>query len=223
MVSRNPNNYRPLGGSARRYLDLTTGETLSRRHFDQLFRLPIQGYRSFEEKAAARGAPRAATGDRFYGVVRRIGAGERSLSRAARAEHISLATVHRLNRGRGTFTPQYAPGKTTGRNVLVGYAIHKAAGRVNFWTDDRAFHPDIPFDRQMLSVMSRYDIAVHVAMDKNDERLLVPYVGMVVYDVYGTPYHLLTDLNALYQVHYRDEDPDIAPLFTSEEVVLRAR
>jgi hypothetical protein len=54
-------DFRPLGGSSRRYLHITTGETLSRRQFDQLFRLPAQGYRSFEEKAAARHAPRPAT------------------------------------------------------------------------------------------------------------------------------------------------------------------
>jgi hypothetical protein len=113
--------------------------------------------------------------------------------------------------------------KTTGRNVLVGYAIHRAAGRVSFWTDDLVFHAGVLFDRTMLTDMSHYDIAVKAAMDKNDQRLLDLYAGVVVYDVYGTPYRPLTDLNALYQVHYRGDDPDIAPMFRSEEVVLSVR
>jgi hypothetical protein len=223
MASRNPSDYRPLGGSSRRYLDLTTSETLSRRQYDQRFRLPVQGYRSFEEKAAARRAPRASTIDRFYAVVRRLAGGERSLTRAARTEQIALATVHRVNQERGTFSPRYAPGKTTGRSVLVGYDIHRAAGRVGFWTDDTVFHEGVLFDRQMLSVMAHYDNAVRRAMDKNDPQLLDPYTGLIVYDLYGTPYQLLTDLNALYAVHTAAEPLDIAPLFTSEEVVLSAR
>ena len=223
MASWNPSDYRPLGGSSRRYLDITTGQTLSRRQYDQLFRLPTQGYRSFEEKAAARQAPRPSTLDRFYAVVRRLAGGERSLTRAARAEHISVTTVYRVNQERGTFSPRYAPGKTTARSVRVGYDIRRASGRVSFWTADLAFHDGVLFDRNTLSVMGRYDNAVRRAMDKGTPALLAPYVGVVVYDVYGTPYPLLTDLNALYAVHVAAEPLDIAPLFTSEEVVLDAR
>jgi hypothetical protein len=218
MASRNPSDYRPLGGSSRRYLDISTGETLSRRQYDQRFRLPAQGYRSFEAKAAARQTPRSTTLDRFYGVVRRLTGGERSLTRAARAEHIAPATVARINQGRGTFSRREAPG-----GVRAGYTIHRAAGCVSFWTSDQAFHDGVPFDPVMLRILARYDNAVQVAMDKNDQRLLDPYSGLVVYDVYGTPYQLLTDLNTLYAVHHAAEAVDIAPLFTSEEVVLSAR
>lgn len=223
MASRNPRDYRPLGGTTRRYFDVSTGETLSRRQFDQLFRLPAHGYRSFEEKAAARTAPRPSTLDRFYAVVRRLAGGERSLTRAARAEHISPTTVYRLNQHRGTFSPRYAPGKTTSRSVRVGYDIHRASGRVSFWTADTVFHDGVLFDRDMLRVMARYDNAVQWAMTKNAPQLLDPYVGVVVYYVFGTPYLLLTDLNVLYAVHAATEPLDIAPLFTSEEVVLSAR
>jgi hypothetical protein len=223
MPSRNPADYRPLGGVTRRYFDTTTGETISRRQYDQMFRLPAQGYRSFEEKAAARHAPRPSTLDRFYAVVRRLAGGERSLTRAARAEHTTLTTVYRVNRKRGTFSPRYAPGKTTGRHVLVGYDVRRAAGRASFWTADLVFHDGVPFDREMLRVMAHYDNAVRWAMDKGAPGRLDPFVGVVVYDVYGTPYLLLTDLNALYAVHVAAEPLDLAPLFTSEEVVLDAR
>jgi hypothetical protein len=223
MPSRNPSDYRPLGGTSRRYRDLTTGETLSRRQYDQRFRLPVQGYRSFEQKAAARQAPRSPTLDRFYAVVRRLATGERSLTRAARAEHVSPTTVYRINQTRGTFSMRYAPGKTTVHQVRVGYDIRRAAGRVSFWTSDLTFHDGVPFDPIMLRVMSAYDNAVKVAMDKNDQRLLEPYAQLVIYDVYGTPYQVLTDLNTLYAVHEAAEAMDIALLFTSEEVVLSAR
>jgi hypothetical protein len=223
MASRNPSAYRPLGGSSRRYLDTTTGATLSRRQYDQRFRLPAQGYRSFEAKAAARQAPRPSTLDRFYAVVRRLAGGERSLTRAARAEHIAPTTVYRINQARGTFSPRYAPGKTTARSVRVGYDIRRAAGRVSFWTVDLAFHDGVLFDRDMLRVMARYDNAVQWAMDKGAPQRLDPYAGLVVYDVFGTPYPLLADLNALYALHTAAEPLDIAPLFTSEEVVLSAR
>jgi hypothetical protein len=223
MPNRNLSDYRPLGGSSRRYLDVTTGETLSRRQYDQRFRLPAQGYRSFEAKAAARQAPRPATLDRFYAVVRRLATGERSLTRATRAEHIAPTTVSRLNQACGTFSPREAPGKHPGRQVRMGYDIRRAAGRVSFWTSDQTFHDGVPFDPVMLRVLARYDNAVQTAMDKNDQRLLAPYVGLVVYDVYGTPYQPLTDLNTLYAVHAAVEAVDIAPLFTSEEVVLDAR
>jgi hypothetical protein len=222
MASGNPSDYRPLGGRSRRYLDITTGETLSRRQYDQRFRLPAQGYRSFEEKAAARHAPRASTLDRFYAVVRRLAGGERSLTRAARAKQIALATVQRVNQGRGTFSPRYALGKGTGRGVLVGYDIHRAAGRVSFWSADAVFHEGIPFDRQMLIIMAHYDNAVRWALEKNNQQLLAPYTGLIVYDLYGNAYQPLTDLNALYAVHVAAEPLDIAPLFTSEEVVLGA-
>jgi hypothetical protein len=223
MPSLRATEYRPLGGTSRRYLHITTGETLSRRHFDQLFRLPAQGYRSFEEKAAARHAPRPSTLDRFYAVVRRLAGGERSLTRAARAEHIAPTTVYRVNQQRGTFSPRYAPGKTSGKHVRVGYDIRRASGRANFWTADGTFHDGVPFDREMLREMARYDNAVRWAMDYGDPHRLDPFVGRVVYDVYGTPYRLLTDLNALYTVHEAAEPLDIAPLFSSEEVVLNAR
>src|SRR5262245_9197713 len=108
MPSPHATDYRPLGGSSRRYLNPITRETLSRRQFDQRFRLPAQGYRSFEEKAAARYAPRPTTLDSFYAVVRRLATGERSLTRAARAEHIAPTTVYRVNQQRGTFSPRYA-------------------------------------------------------------------------------------------------------------------
>jgi hypothetical protein len=223
MPSLRATNYRPLGGTSRRYLNTITGETLSRRQFDQLFRLPAQGYRSFEEKAAARGAPRASTVDRFYGVARRLAAGERSLTRAARAEHIAPTTVYRLNQQRGTFSPRYAHGKTSGKHVRVGYDIRRAAGRVSFWTADGTFHDGVAFDREMLREMARYDNGARRAMDHGDPHRLDPFMGRVVYDVYGTPYRLLTDLNALYAVHEAAEPLDIAPLFSSEEVVLNAR
>jgi hypothetical protein len=223
MPTQRATEYRPLGGSSRLYLHTITGETLSRRQFDQLFRLPAQGYRSFEEKAAARHAPRSSTLDRFYAVVRRLAGGERSLTRAARAEHIAPTTVYRVNRERGTFSPRYAPGKTTGKHVRVGYDIPRASGRASFWTADGTFHDGVLFDQDMLRVMARYDNAVRSAMDHGDPRRLDPFVGRVVYDVYGTPYRLLTDLNALYFVHAAAEPLDIAPLFSSEEVVLYAR
>lgn len=48
-------NYQRIpGDSARRYVSTSTGEIISRRQFDQIFRLPQQGYRSYEEKAKTR-------------------------------------------------------------------------------------------------------------------------------------------------------------------------
>jgi hypothetical protein len=223
MPSPRANEYRPLGGTSRRYLNIITGQTLSRRQYDQLFRLPAQGYRSVEEKAAARHAPRSSTLDRFYAVVRRLAGGERSLTRATRAEHIAPTTVYRVNQQRGTFSPRYAPGKTSGKHVRVGYDIRRAAGRASFWTADGTFHSEVLFDQDMLRVMARYDNAVRWAMDHGDPHRLDPFVGRVVYDVYGTPYRLLAELNALYAVHQAAEPLDIAPLFSSEEVVLNAR
>jgi hypothetical protein len=219
MPNPTPRDFRPLGGSARRYLNLATGETLSRRQYDQLFRLPAQGFSSYEEKAVARRAPRESTIGRFYGVVRRLTGGERSVTRAARAEHISLATIHRINRQRGTFSPRYVPGRT-GRNVRMGYTVDRAAGRASFWTSDLVFHDGVVFDRQMLSLLAHYDNDVQRAMARNDQRLLDPYASTFAYDVYGAAYRPLTDLNALYAVHAAAEPMDLAPLFASEEVLL---
>lgn len=54
MASHTPADYVYLGGATRRYLDTTTGQTLSRRAYDARFKLSAQGFRSYEAKALAR-------------------------------------------------------------------------------------------------------------------------------------------------------------------------
>jgi hypothetical protein len=226
MASSNPADYRPLGGGSRRYLDTTTGDTLSRRQFDQRFRLPRQGFATFEEKALRRAdrAPgetaRPATLDRYYGVVGRLARGER-LTRAARAEGTSPTTVWRLNRERAVIGKSYRPGARGPRGAVDRYVV-RYRGHATFWTPDGAQHDHVALDAMNVSLVGRYFNAVKKALDTGDDRVLRAFADAVVYDLHGRTYRLLTDLNALYQIHYAqlDADVDWEALFQSGEGVL---
>lgn len=220
--THNLTDYRPLGGKSRRYLDVTTGTTVSRRRYDQLFRLPAQGYRSYEHKAASLGAPQASTLDRFYRVVGRLSRGE-SLSGATKTEHISSATIWRLNEERGIIGKRYRAGKPGKMAVFAGYSI-TYAGIATFWTRDLTQHNDVPLDQKNLRLVARYENAEKKTRKTGDEQVLQAFVATPAYDLRGNVYYLLTDLNALYLLHDAQlaEGTDWDALFHSEEGVVYA-
>lgn len=197
----------PLGGSSRRYRNTHTGETISRRQYDQRFRLPHQGYRSYEEKAARRGQPRTSTTDRYFGVVRRLSSRQEPLGAAARAEGISPSTVWRFNEPRNIIGKRYAPGRPGRRARHVGYTI-TYQGVATFFTTDGALHRDVPLDARELSVVANYDNAIQRAKRTGDTRQLERYTGTVVYDVMGNQYALLTDSNALLALEAQEDLTD---------------
>jgi hypothetical protein len=226
--SHDPADYRCLGGTTRRYLDTTTGQTLSRRQYEQRFKLAGQGFRTFEEKALRRAgqAPgetaRPATLDKFYRVVQRLVRGER-LTKAARAEGTTPTTVWRLNQSRAIIGKSYTPG-ARGTHGAVDHYVVRYRGRATFWTRDGVRHDAVPLDEKNLRLVSRHSNAIKKALDTGDDRALRAFDTLLVYDLAGRTYQLLTNLDALYQIHEAQVDAavDWDALFQSGEEVLHA-
>jgi hypothetical protein len=229
MASNTAADYVYLGGRTRRYLDTTTGQTLSRRAYDARFKLSTQGFRSYEAKALARSRvgpeqepARPSTIAKYYRVAKRLAAGE-SLAAATRAEHLSPSTAWRLNEERGVISKMYRPGKRGGKAVFDRFSV-RYAGTATFWTSDGVRHDAVSLDQKNLRLLARYQNAQKQALETGDEQRLQAYAGTPMYDLHGNVYHLLTDLNALYAVHdaLLEEDIDWDALFQSGEGVLHA-
>jgi hypothetical protein len=200
MASLNPADYRPLGGSTRRYLDTTTGESLSRRQYDRLFRLGPRGLASYEQLAAKRAAagtapmPRTLSKiDRAVGRVLHLG---ESPTRAARAVHLAPETLRRYARPRGLLTYN----RRTRRGEVW------AGGRVSFFDAGSTLQTSY-FDQREIRTLSAYGQALQAAKQGRQAGLR-SFAGVTVRDVYGTEYQLLTDLDAYFALEAQQgEDP----------------
>ncbi len=178
-----------LGGLTRRYRNVNTGETISRRQYDKLFRLGPRGIKSYEALAGQRArqgfAPLARTKERIGNVVRRIAGGE-SRADALRAEGLSAATLRRREDDYGAIIYD----RRSKKNQLV------AAGRVSFYDASGVAHDDVLFGPRELRNMSAYMNAMRHALTTGNTAALSSFVGVTVYDVFGNPYSLLTNVDA---------------------------
>jgi len=182
-------DYIALGGLTRRYRNINTGETISRRQYDKLFRLGPRGIASYEQLAQQRArqgfAPLARTKERVGRVVERIARGEKR-SEALRTEGLSGVTLRRREDDYGAIVYD----RKERRNRLV------AAGRVSFYDAGGISHDDVPFGPRDLRNMSAYMNAMRHALTTGDTTALSSFVGVTVYDVFGNPYNLLTNVDA---------------------------
>jgi hypothetical protein len=213
MTSNNRADFVYLGGKSRRYLDVTTGQTISRRQYDQLFRLGPRGLSSYEalakERAHAGYAPLARTNERFYRVVERVLRTGVSSSQAAKSEHMNLETLRRYDRDRGLLHYN--------RRTKRG-EVH-AAGRVSFFDANGALHKAIPFDHKEIRTLSAYGQAVKAAK-RGRTAALASFADMRVKDVLGTQYRLLTNINAYLRLEQIYGDMDPLDFFQSGDVVV---
>lgn len=195
MASSNPVDYVALGGGARRFRDVTTGETISRRQYDKLFRLGPRGIPSYETLAKARARagfqPLRRTREAFGRVIGRVAAGER-MPAAARAEGITPTTIRRYDQRRGT----------------LAYNRHTrqwevwAAGTVSFFDAKGTLHRDVPFDHVEIAPLSAYGHALKAAK-AGRPAALASFRGLSVRDVTGREYTLLTNLDAYLMLEAR--------------------
>jgi len=181
-------DYIALGGRTRRYRNLTTGETISRRQYDTLFRLGPRGIPSYEALARQRArqgfSPLARTRERVGRVVERIHSGE-SRASALRAEGLSGETLRRYDQGRGVLIYNRRERRTE---------IH-AAGRATFYDANGVLHTDVPFDHREIRTMSAYLNAMRSALGGRPAAL-ASFAGVTVTDIFGNSYSLMTDADA---------------------------
>jgi hypothetical protein len=195
MASTNPGDYVALGGSSRRFRDMTTGATISRRQYDQLFRLGPRGIPSYETLARARARagfqPLRRTREAFGRVIGRVAGGER-MPAAARAEGVMPATIRRYDQRRGT----------------LAYNRHTrkwevwAAGTVSFFDATGTLHRNVPFDHIEIATLSAYGHALKAAK-AGRPAALQSFKGLTVRDVLGHEYTLLTNLDAYLMLEAR--------------------
>jgi len=202
MPSLPAGDYVYLGGKSRRYLNVATDQTISRRQYDKLFRLGPRGVSSYEalarQRAHAGFAPLARTEGRIQAAIERVFHTGVSPSQAARAEHMSPETLRRFDRDRGILRYN--------RSIQRG-EVH-AAGLVGFFDDADALHRRVPFDQRNIRTMSAYGAAVKAAKAGRPVALK-SFTDVRVQDVFGNQYGLLTNFNSylrLEQIH-GDIDP----------------
>jgi hypothetical protein len=215
----------------RGYANIRTGETLSRRQYDKRFGiLAREGFGSYEAKARARRAqgilPGAARGRetalaRYYRVVQRLRKGE-FLTRAAKAEGTTPATVWRLDQDRRIIGKVYKPG-AHGKHGAVDHYELRRQGMGTFWTRDGALHVHVQLDGKNIRVLARYLNATKKAKYTGDDSDLRAFDALPLYDVFGNSYELLTDANALMLLEEAyAEAGNVEELFQSGEGVLHA-
>src|SRR5262249_28151028 len=200
--------------ASRRYLDPTTGETISRRQYDKRFRLGPRGLSSYEELARQRARTGftglARTQDRIERAIARVLHTGVSPTKAARAEHLSPETLRRHDQRRGILRYN--------RRTRRG-EVH-AAGRVSFFDASGALHEDVLFDHQEIQTMSAYGQAVKAAKNGRPAALH-SFAGVRVQDIFGATYTLLTDENAYLRLEQIHSDMDPLDFFQSgDELVL---
>lgn len=127
--------------------------------------------------------------ERFLRAARRVVSGE-SLTRAARAEHISPETIRRINAERQVFGKRYDQ-----QGKFIGWAGGEYP-RFPVFTEEGRVHDEVPFDEKTASLMGQYWNAVDDAL-RGDDTKLRSFRGVTVYDLLGTRYRLQADANAV--------------------------
>jgi hypothetical protein len=204
-------DYIRLPGESRRCLNTTTGETISRRQYDRLFRLGPRGFTSYEKLAASRAtagaSPLRRTEARVRAAMARVIQGESATS-AAKAEHLSPSTLRRHSHG----TLRYNRATRRGE-------VH-AAGHVSFFDASGNLHRNVPFAYQTMRTMSAY---AHAVKDAKAGRVrgLKSFADVTVKDVLGNEYTLLADINGIEQ---REQvyGIDATDFFQSEDFLVAA-
>lgn len=203
-------DYVALGGLTRRFRNIHTGETISRRQYDKLFRLGPRGISSYEELARRRASPLARTKEKVGRVVERIFRGE-SRKEALRTEGLSAETLRRYDDGRGVLIYDRRTRRTQ---------VH-AAGSVSFFDALGVAHNDVPFDHREIKTMSAYNNAMRSALNgrRSGSAALASFAGVTVTDIFGNTYSLLTDVDA-----YRSVAGNIEPddFFKSGDIIVSA-
>jgi hypothetical protein len=148
----------------------------------------------------------APTLQKYYRVVERLARGE-SLTKAARAEGTTPATVKRYNAERTLFHPiyRYRDGRPS---TVRGYQIEQP-GSTPILTSDGMIIPAPVVDAMTASTLGRYWNAVDMAL-KGDDRDLRRFRHLVIHTRDGQHHRLLTDANALRQFFDQMSEADEA-------------
>jgi hypothetical protein len=142
-----------------------------------------------------RGGGPEPTLQKYYRVVDRLARSE-NLTRAARAEGTTPATVKRYNAERTLFHPlyRYRDGRPT---TVRGYQVEQP-GSTPILTSDGMIITEPAVDAVTASTLGRYWNAVDKAL-KGDDRDLHQFRHLVIHTRDGQHYRLLTDPNAIRQ------------------------
>ncbi len=173
------NLFQRLPGTARRFIDLVTGQEVSRRQQMKAQRAAGVPVTSTET-----------TRDKVQRALYRVTSLGESKTKAAEQVGVSPEAAKRDPRwGQVSYNRQTRRGE-----------LH-AAGSTSFFDAEGALHRDVFFDRDTLGFMSAYGGALKAAKAGRGAGLAT-FAGLTVRDVYGNEYTLLTDINA-YQVQQR--------------------
>ncbi len=213
MATFSDADFIPLRGATRRFRNVATGETISRRQYDKLFRLAPRGIPSYEalarQRAHAGYTPLSRTVERVNAAIERVFLTGASPSRAARAEHLSPETLRRYDRDRGILRYN--------RRTQRG-EVHEA-GHTSFFDGSGVLHRGIPFDQREIRTLSAYGQAVKAAKAGRPAGLQT-FADVRVRDVFGREYTLLTNLNAYLRAEQIHGDLDPLDFFQSGDALV---
>lgn len=130
--------------------------------------------------------PQSSTLTKSFKVAQRMKNGE-SLTHAAKMERISTATLKRRMNDLGLIQYDANTKRYRANDTLAALEIYVKPGELK----------RIIVDKASASLLAEYLNTVMKAIKNNDGKLLNKYVRLVIHDVYGTSYRLVTDLDDL--------------------------
>ena len=128
--------------------------------------------------------PNVSAEKRYYKTLKAVNAGK-SLTAAAKAAHISTATVRKLDKTRDALQRDQITGK---------YAV-RASSEFVIPTKDGRLLNGVPVDKANASILGHYWNDVQKGLNGKYPKALKRYRGKVVYDIAGNQYRLLADVN----------------------------
>lgn len=154
---------------------------------------------------------RKSTFERFYQAINSIASGK-SLSKAAKKAHIAIATIKKLDVDR----------KVLHRINNKHWEIRSSAS-FPILTKSGKWFKEIPLDQKNASIVGRYWNAVNKAY-LGDTSLLPAFTYVVIFDLHGNQYRLLTRVDDLISIMEQMNDAEreaYERMFSSEQRAFR--
>lgn len=147
----------------------------------------------------------------FYLAINGIASGK-SFSKAAKEAHISIATIKKLN------TERHALHRLNKRQWQI-----KSSAIFPILNKEGKLFKEVPLDRKNAQIVGQYWNAAHNAY-LGDASALSAFKNIVVFDLYGNQYHLLTRIDDLISIMEQMSDADreaYERMFSSEQRAFR--
>lgn len=130
--------------------------------------------------------PQSSTLTKSFKVAQRMKNGQ-SMTHAAKMERISIATLKRRMNDLGLIQYDANTKRYRANDTLAALEIYAKPGELK----------RIIVDKASASLLAEYLNTVMKAIKNNDGKLLIKYARLVIHDVYGASYRLVTDLDTL--------------------------